>query len=228
MHFSWFNFIPFMDPHYTHIASAVLAMIIIFILANFARLALNNSPQPEKLSPKFSIKAVFEMLIDFVEAISRMVLGESNHFSVPIFATIFLIIFINNLICLIPGLMASTQNINTTLSFGIFSFLLYNFYGFKANGWNYFKQFLGPIIFLAPLMLVVELVSHIVRPFSLGLRLSGNLEGDHTVLSIFLDLLPVGVPVIFYFLAIFICFIQAFVFMILSMIYLSMSMAHDH
>jgi F-type H+-transporting ATPase subunit a len=75
---------------------------------------------------------------------------------------------------------------------------------------------------------VIELISHLVRPFSLGLRLQGNMVGDHTVLSIFLDLVPYGVPVIFYCLGIFVCSMQAFVFTMLSMIYVSMAISHDH
>ena len=82
---------------------------------------------------------------------------------------------------------------------------------------------------MAPLMIIIELISHVVRPFSLGLRLYGNMVGDHTVLSIFLDLAGYFfVPVIFYFLGMFVCFMQAFVFMILTMIYVSMAISHDH
>ncbi|MEZ4871000.1 MAG: F0F1 ATP synthase subunit A [Bdellovibrionales bacterium] len=76
-------------------------------------------------------------------------------------------------------------------------------------------------------MLVIELISHIVRPFSLALRLRGNMMGDHMVLGIFLDLVPV-LPVVFYFLGLFVCFMQAFVFTMLTMIYVSMAISHDH
>ena len=122
----------------------------------------------------------------------------------------------------------ATDNVNTTIAIGLFSFVAYNYYGFKEHGISYLKQFLGPLIWIAPLMVIIELVSHIVRPMSLGLRLQGNMMGDHTVLGIFLELVPVGIPVIFYFLGLFVCFMQAFVFTMLTMIYVSLSISHDH
>ena len=123
----------------------------------------------------------------------------------------------------------ATDNINTTFAMGIFSFVVYNIYGIKEHGLAYVKHFLGPLLLLAPLMLIIELISHVVRPVSLGLRLQGNMMGDHTVLGIFLDLLPyTGVPVLFYMLGLFVCFMQAFVFTMLSMIYVSIAISHDH
>lgn len=100
--------------------------------------------------------------------------------------------------------------------------------GIKENGWGYLKHFMGPIILLAPLMLVIEVISHVVRPISLGLRLANVMKGDHTVLGIFLDLVPLFLPILFYILGIFVCFVQAFVFTLLSMVYVSMAIAHDH
>ena len=129
---------------------------------------------------------------------------------------------------LIPGMTPATDNINTTLALGLFTFGVYNWYGVKEHGVKYINQFLGPLLFLAPFMFFLELISHAIRPFSLALRLWGNMMGDHTVLSIFLDLVPYGVPVVFYALGLFVCFMQAFVFSLLTMIYLSMAISHDH
>jgi F-type H+-transporting ATPase subunit a len=117
---------------------------------------------------------------------------------------------------------------NTTISVGIFSFLLYNLEGLRTNGLGYLKHFLGPVLWLAPLMVIIEVISNLVRPMSLGIRLFGNMTGDHTVLSIFLNLVPIGVPIIFYALGLFVCLVQAFIFSLLSMVYLSMATAHDH
>jgi F-type H+-transporting ATPase subunit a len=102
-------------------------------------------------------------------------------------------------------------------------------YGIKENGIGYLQHFLGPIIWLAPIMLPIELISHMVRPFSLGLRLANVMMGDHTVVGIFLGLGPgVVLPIPFYLLGIFVCFVQAFVFTLLSMVYVAMATAHDH
>jgi F-type H+-transporting ATPase subunit a len=122
----------------------------------------------------------------------------------------------------------ATENLNTTLGMGLIIFLYYNYMGLKENGLSYLKHFMGPILWLAPLMVVIELISHLVRPVSLGLRLANVMKGDHTVLGIFLDLVPVLLPIPFYILGIFVCFVQAFVFTLLSMVYVSMSIDHDH
>ena len=119
---------------------------------------------------------------------------------------------------------------------GLFIFIAYNWEGFREHGLSYLKQFLGPtgnrilapINLLVLIMLPIELVSHLARPMSLGLRLQGNMMGDHTVLGVFLDLTHFIIPVIFYFLGLFVCFMQAFVFTILSMVYISMAISHDH
>ena len=88
---------------------------------------------------------------------------------------------------------------------------------------------MGPVWNLAPLIFVIEIISHCVRPLSLALRLRGNMYGDHLVLSIFSDLVPLGVPVIFLFIGLFVCFVQAFVFSLLSMVYISLATEHhDH
>lgn len=157
-----------------------------------------------------------------------MVIGEEGRKFVPLFGALFFFLLFNNIVGLIPGMTPATDNLNTTLGLGLFAFLAYNYYGFKEHGIGYLKQFLGPLLPLAPLMLIIELISHFVRPASLGLRLQGNMMGDHTVLGIFLDLVPYGLPVIFYCLGLFVCFMQAFVFTLLTMIYVSLAISHDH
>ena len=157
-----------------------------------------------------------------------MVIGHHGRAYVPMFASIFTFVLINNLVGVIPGMTPATENLNTTLSMGLFVFLAYNLFGLRENGMGYLKHFLGPVLWLAPLILVIELISHIVRPLSLGLRLANVLKGDHTVVGIFLDLVPVILPIPFYLLGIFVCFVQAFVFTLLSMVYVALATAHDH
>ncbi len=126
----------------------------------------------------------------------------------------------------------ATDNLNTTLALGIFTFVVYNYYGLKEHGLAYLKHFLGPLLLLAPLMLPIELIGHAVRPLTLGLRLYGNIMADHTVLSVFVGMFEklwfIPVPAIFYGMGIFVASMQAFVFTMLSMIYVSMAIAHDH
>jgi F-type H+-transporting ATPase subunit a len=163
-----------------------------------------------------------------VAGLVDQVMGHGSQKYVPLIGAIFVYILFNNFFGLVPGVTPATENLNTTLAAGLSVFVLYNAFGLKENGIGYLKHFLGPLIWLAPLMLPIELISHLVRPASLGLRLMGNMTGDHTVLGIFLNLVPIGVPIIFYVLGMFVCFVQAFVFSLLSMVYISLATAHDH
>jgi len=116
--------------------------------------------------------------------------------------------------------------LNTTLAFGILIFLMYNFYGFRAHGAGYIRQFLGPVAFLAPLMLIIEIVSHVVRPVSLSLRLFMNITGDHMVMGVFTNLTHFVIPAVFIGLGIFVSFLQAFIFTVLSAIYIGLAESH--
>ena len=140
----------------------------------------------------------------------------------------FLFIFISNLLGVFPGFYPASQNLNSTLACSLVIFVAYNYLGFKEHGVGYLKQFMGPVIYLAPLMIFIEVVSHLVRPASLSLRLFWNMFGDHLVLQIFSNLTPYIVPAIFIGLGVFVSFLQAFIFTILSSIYISLSTSHDH
>ena len=128
---------------------------------------------------------------------------------------------------LVPGFSPPTSNFNITLGLGVASFLTYNAIGIRAQGLvNYLKHFVGPIWWLGVLMVPLELIDNLVRPLSLSLRLFGNMMGDHLVLEIFTDLTKLVVPVLFYFLGAFVSLIQAFVFTLLSVIYVSLAVGH--
>ncbi|MCB0347983.1 MAG: F0F1 ATP synthase subunit A [Bdellovibrionales bacterium] len=227
-HFNWLQLIESVGHHYIHIATALLVTGILFAFAFAARLQLATA-QKSNFAPadKFSIRGVAELFTEVVINLSDMVLGPENRRYVPLFGSIFLYVLFNNIMGMIPGMTPATDNVNTTVAVGIFSFLTYNYFGLRAGGLTYLKHFLGPVIWLAWLMLPLEIVSHLVRPMSLGLRLMGNMQGDHTVIGIFLDLAPWGVPIIFYGLGLFVSVVQSFVFTLLSMVYLSMAVAHD-
>ena len=230
VHFNWTQLIPSVGHDWTifPVATSVVAGILLVLIALMGRKALGAGDSAVELSDKLSVKGFFEAYMDFIGSLAELVIGHDGKKFIPMFASIFLFIWVNNLLGLIPGMTPATDNINTTVAAGLFVFVAYNIYGFKEHGISYLKQFMGPLLVLAPLMIVIELVSHMVRPMSLGLRLQGNMLGDHTVLGIFLDLVPYLIPVIFYFLGLFVCTMQAFVFTMLSMIYVSMAISHDH
>lgn len=228
VHFNWLQLIPAVGHDYIHVATAMLVTLFIVLLSLMGRLALGNGEAAVAPAGKFSLKGVLEMCTEFIVGLIDMVVGERGRVFVPLFGAIFVYILLNNLFGLIPGMTPATDNANTTIAVGLFVFVAYNFLGIKENGMSYLKHFLGPMLILAPLMLPIEIISHAVRPISLGLRLAGNMTGDHTVLGIFLHLTKVFIPVIFYGLGLFVCTVQAFVFTLLSMVYVSMATAHDH
>ncbi|MBX9769268.1 MAG: F0F1 ATP synthase subunit A [Bdellovibrionales bacterium] len=192
-----------------------------------ARAALPKDPNDVAPASKFSLRGISEVLTEFIVNLSDQVIGKNNRSFVPMFGALFMFIFVNNLVGLIPGMTPATDNYNTTLAIGLFSFVVYNYMGLKENGFAYLKHFWGPIWWLGPLLLVIEILSHVIRPFTLGLRLMGNIKGDHSVVGAFLDLAPLGAPMPFYVLGLFVCFMQAFVFTLLSMLYVSLAIAHE-
>ena len=227
VHFTWSHFISQINQELYHVVYGGLSGFILLILVFLGKKALSKEKAyvPEG---KFNIKAFFELFIEQIAQLSDSIVGERGRPMLPLFCFFFLFIWIQNLLGLIPGFLPPSQNLNTTLALGVFSFLAYNYYGLKEHGWSYFRQFIGPVLFLAPLFVFIEILSHIFRSVSLGFRLFGNMVGDHIVIGIFLDMAPFLIPVIFYFLGLFVCTLQAFVFTILSMVYVSLAISHDH
>jgi F-type H+-transporting ATPase subunit a len=142
---------------------------------------------------------------------------------------VFLFVLINNLSGLIPGIEAPTSQPWVPLGLAVPTFLYYNFHGIRANGpIGYMKQFTGPVWWIAWLMIPIEIFSHLARIMSLTIRLYANMFAGDMVTLGFFSLIPVGLPVLFMGLHLAVSVIQAFVFMLLSMIYLAMAVAHDH
>ena len=228
VHFNWTQLIPQVGHEYVHVATLSIATGITILLGLIARFSLGAGKDSVIPVGKTSIRGIFENLTDFIYGLANQVIGEHGRHFAPYFAGIFTFVLINNFIGLIPGMTPATDNFNTTFAFGIFSFLAYNVIGLKEGGLGYLKHFLGPVMWLAPLMLLIEIISHFIRPLTLGLRLANVMTGDHTVLSVFLDLFPIGPAIPFYLMGMLVCTIQAFVFTLLSMVYVALATAHDH
>ncbi len=142
---------------------------------------------------------------------------------------IFLFVLINNLLGLIPGIAAPTTSPFVPLGLAVTTFAYYNFNGIRANGiGGYLKQIAGPVWWISWLIFPIELISHFARVLSLTIRLYANMFASDMVTLGFFSLVPVGVPVIFLGLHVFVSMIQAFVFMLLTMIYLSLAVSHEH
>lgn len=169
---------------------------------------------------------VLELFVGGLGAFADDIIGHDGRKYLPVVGTFGFLILSWNLIGLVPGFTPPTDKIVVTLSLGLCSFLTYNLIGLRTSGLGYLKHFLGPMAALAILFLPIEMVSHVARPVSLGIRLFGNIFGDHLVGSVFLSLVPLAVPIPFIFLAIFVSFMQAFVFTLLSMIYIAGAVEH--
>ncbi len=170
----------------------------------------------------------FEVVIGGLEDFVVANIGEKGRTVFPIMAVIFIFILFMNLTGLVPGCDAPTANVNTNAAMAICVFLYYNYIGIKKWGFGYIKHFMGPVAFLAPLMLVLEIVSHLAWPLSLTLRLFGNIRGEEIVLILLFMLAPVLGTLPMYFLFILAKVIQAFIFFMLTMIYLKGSLEHAH
>ena len=215
---------------YAHVATLGISSVAIIGAGLYAKARLGTGEQAVTPTNKFSLRGLFEMNVEFISKLAHSVIGHKADPYVPFFSAMFGFILLNNLIGIIPGMTPATENINTTFAFGVFSFLAYNYVGLKHGGTHYLAHFLGPVWYLAPLMLLIELISHAIRPLTLGLRLANVLTGDHTVLEVFLGLVkyPILIPIPFYLLGMVVAFIQAFVFTLLSMVYIALATADEH
>jgi F-type H+-transporting ATPase subunit a len=226
--FSWIGTIPGLRDLPNHSVTATLVAIILVGVAWAARHSLATAKQPLVPDGRPSTRELFEVITGFVNEMVEGMIGHHGRKYVPLLATMFTFILFANLIGLVPGFTAPTGNIGTTFGLGIVSFVAYNYYGFREHGVSYLRHFAGPVIWLAPLIALVEVLSEVFRPISLAIRLFGNMFADHLVLGIFTDLTKAVIPIAFYALGAFVCVVQAFVFTVLSMVYIASAVAHDH
>lgn len=169
-----------------------------------------------------------EVIVGGIENMVVETMGEHGKPFFPLIATLALFILVSNLIGLVPGFFPPTANINTTAACAVIVFITTHVVGVKEHGIKYFKHFLGPIIWLAPMMFFIEVIGHFSRVISLTLRLFGNMNGHELVLMIFFGLAPFLVPLPMMLMGVLVSFIQAFVFMLLAMIYIQGSLEEAH
>jgi F-type H+-transporting ATPase subunit a len=195
-------------------------LLIAFFLA--VRLTLSV----EKPAP---VQQMAEMIHEFVGGQADQIIGHGYERFQSFATIVFLFILTCNLIGLIPGVNSPTEYLVVTLAIAVATFVYYNFYGLKEQGLvGYLKHFAGPVWWLAWLLFPIEIISHVARIMSLSVRLFANMFAGGLVTLVFFSLIPVGVPVLFLALHVLVSVVQAFVFMLLVLIYLSMAVAHDH
>jgi len=178
--------------------------------------------------PRFGLRNLFEMLGDTVFGLMEGVMGEKDaRRYLPLIGSLFVFILFSNLLSLIPGFIPPTDTLKTNLGLAVMMFFLTHALGVRAHGIKYFKHFLGPWLPLAPLMLPIEIISHIARPVSLAMRLLGNISADHAVVLAFFAVIPFLVPVPFLVMGVFVSVVQAVVFSLLSTVYIGSAIAHE-
>jgi F-type H+-transporting ATPase subunit a len=222
--FSWFHLLPVPIPQYVLSAFMIAALLVVVSLVAVGGRKTDDMVIPE---PRFTLRNLLELLVGFLAGIAEDILGHHAKKYLPLLGTCFFFILFMNLLGLIPGFVPPTDKMNITVGLAVIIFLSTHYFGVREHGLAYLKHFLGPVWWMAPIMLPIEIVSHLARPLSLSLRLFGNITGDHMVVSIFLGLVPFVVPSIFYGLGVFVSFMQAFIFTVLSMIYISGAVAHE-
>jgi F-type H+-transporting ATPase subunit a len=215
---------------YEVVIGAWIVMGLLLAFAILARRALRRATDPIIPDEGLTLRSLAEFAVEQLDGFVGAVV-ESHHYRdlVPFFGSLFLFILACNIFGLIPGMEPPTGNSDLTFALGATCFVFYVYQGFKANGlFGYLRTFLGPVIFLAPLMLPIELADNLFRPFSLGVRLYANMFADHTVLGIFTGLTFLVIPIPFYALGAIVCVIQAVIFMVLAMSYVRLASMHGH
>ena len=203
---------------------ALELLIVLGFIAFFTWVRFSLSVEKPATPQQFA-----EMIHELIGGLAEKSIGHGYQRFQAYVTCIFLFVLLNNLSGLIPGITAPTTSMMVTLGLAVPTFLYYNFQGIRANGpKGYLKQFAGPIWWMSWLILPIEMVSHLARVMSLSVRLYANMFAGDLVTLVFFSLVPVGIPVIFLGLHVFISLIQAFVFMLLTMIYLSLAVAHEH
>ena len=224
------SWLAFQNSHFTLTHVLISLLVLGFIVYGALRFRAGLNEKDGGLVPprKMNLRNFFEVMTESVFGMVEGAMGEKNAKRFfPLIATLWFWVLFGNLIGLVPGFISPNDTLKTNLVLAGIVFLATHIYGIKEHGVAYFKHFLGPVMVIAPLMLIIELVSHVARPISLSLRLMGNMVADHKVVFTFFTLVPILVPLPFLLLGILICLVQAIVFCTLSMVYLSMAVEHE-
>jgi F-type H+-transporting ATPase subunit a len=216
----------FFESHWLKEHHLVVVSYTWFVMAMLALFSFLATRRMNILPGRF--QNVMEVIIGGFDSLLTDTMGHEGRKFFPLIATLGLYILTSNLLGMIPGFESPTANLNTTVSLAIVVFVMTHAVGVKVHGVKYFKQFMGPVWWLTPLMMPIEIISHLSRPLSLSVRLFGNIMGEDIVLAVVLLLVPLLVPLPVFVLMIFTSCIQTLVFMLLAMMYIAGAMEEAH
>jgi len=188
-----------------------------------------------------SVRNVFEVLIESLAGLMRDQLGDEWRKYFPVVATIFFFILVSNLMGLLPGIGGATADVNTTAAWAIIAWVFYTVIGIVKHKGRYLVKFMGPSFFeremfgrkvhfrlLMPIFLVLEIPLDFARIGTLAIRLLANMYADHLVIAVWIGLVPIAIPAVFMGLGLVIAFLQAFVFALLTIIYIGLALDEPH
>jgi F-type H+-transporting ATPase subunit a len=227
---SWLNDAPVSIQFVTGFAAVSLLVILLVLIARRRLVNVDKGLIPDG---RLNLRTFFEMMIEgTLSTMEGMMTRRQAIYFLPLIGTCVFMIFFSNFLGLVPGFEPPTANFSTTLAMAMVIFFATHIFGIKEHGAGYLAHFLGPIrkwyaLPLMVMMLGIEMVSHVARPLSLGIRLMGNMVADHKVVATFTLLIPLLVPVPVLLLGVLVCIVQVAVFCILSIVYISMAIAHE-
>ena len=221
----------FQSTHFQldHVLGAAVVFLFLVLGGLRYRAAVSASGDAGLLPPpRLGLRGLYEVLSDMIFNLMTSVMGEKlARKYLPIIGTFFLFILFSNLLALIPGFLPPTDTLKTNLVLAVPIFVFTHYFGVREHGLKYFKHFLGPVWWLAWLMLPIEIVSHIARPVSLAMRLLGNIAADHAVVLAFFAIFPILLPLPFLLMGVFVSVVQAVVFSLLATVYINQAVAHE-
>lgn len=202
----------------------IMALLVLLICAVFFPLATRrlsrDNPGP--------LQHMLELVVGGLRGLLHEIVGHDSDRFLPIIGAFATFIFISNIFGLFFFLQPPTANVNTTFALSLTSFLYFNYQGIRKQGlFGYLKHFMGPVVWLAPIFFIIEMIGNLARILSLGMRLFGNILGEHTATGIFMGMLPFVLPWPMMGLGIFGAFLQTFVFIMLTMVYISGAVAAE-
>jgi F-type H+-transporting ATPase subunit a len=207
-------------------ALVCLAVIVMAVMTRSQIEKLDEAVVPER---KLSIRTLLEILVESLYNLMKEMMGAKRAKRyLPLIGTCGVFIFFSNIISLLPGFSAPTSSLNITFGCALIVFIAYNYYGFKENGVGYLKHFTGPVWWLAWLIGPIEIISNVIRPITLAVRLFLNMAVDHLVLGLVVAMVPLIVPLPLMMLGTLVAVVQTLVFCLLSSIYVSLATEHDH
>jgi F-type H+-transporting ATPase subunit a len=236
-HVTYFSIIT-SNPEIQRFALGIMiASGLIYIARKVGNVIDHNKTREELLIPtdKLNSTGLIEWVLDKFMGFQDSVLGKENRKHFPFMASVFFFVLIANFLGIIPGIPSATNSIWLNVGMALMVFLYFNIMGIKEHGFfSYLRHFAGPFtgvmaLSVGPLIFFAEILSTILRPFTLNLRLYWNIKGDHLVMEIISEVLgffafPLASPL--YVLAVFVSFMQAFIFAMLTMVYVFFATEH--